>query len=103
MAVEPTMQRRWEEQLAGYVRASFRAANLGNIAGQVASFVNKGTTVAILWIGAHLVMGGSLTIGQLIAFNMLAGSRQRSAAAGGAAVAGVPAGGDFGATAWAIS
>lgn len=73
MAVEPAMQRRWEEQLAGYVRASFRATSLGNIAGQTASFVNKVTTVAILWIGAHLVMGGSLTIGQLIAFNMLAG------------------------------
>ncbi len=73
MAVEPAMQRRWEEQLAGYVRASFRATSLGNIAGQIASFVNKGTTVAILWIGAYLVMGGSLTIGQLIAFNMLAG------------------------------
>ena len=26
MAVEPQMQRRWEEQLAGYVRASFRSA-----------------------------------------------------------------------------
>ena len=73
MAVEPAMQRRWEEQLAGYVRAGFRAANLGNIAGQVAGFINKLTTVAILWIGAFLVMDGSLSIGQLIAFNMLAG------------------------------
>ena len=72
-AVEPAMQRRWEEQLAGYVRASFRANNLSNIAGQTASFINKATTVAIIWIGANLVMAGSLSIGQLIAFNMLAG------------------------------
>ncbi len=72
MAVEPAMHRRWEEQLAGYVRSGFRAANLGNIAGQVASFVNKLTTVAILWVGAYLVMDQELSIGQLIAFNMLA-------------------------------
>src|SRR5262249_35583275 len=32
MAVEPQMQRRWEDQLAGYVRTSFRVTNLGNIA-----------------------------------------------------------------------
>ena len=31
MAVEPQMQRRWEEQLAGYVAASFRVTSLGNI------------------------------------------------------------------------
>lgn len=73
MAVEPAMQRRWEEQLASYVRASFRTGNLGNITGQVASFVNKVTTVLILWIGAYMVMGNELSIGQLIAFNMLAG------------------------------
>jgi ATP-binding cassette, subfamily B, bacterial HlyB/CyaB len=72
MAVEPAMQRRWEEQLAGYVRSSFRVSNLSNIAGQTASFINKLTTVLILWIGAHAVMQGSLSIGQLIAFNMLA-------------------------------
>ena len=29
MAVEPQMQRRWEEQLAGYVAASFRVTSLG--------------------------------------------------------------------------
>ena len=73
MAVEPQMQRRWEEQLAGYVGASFKAANLGNIAGQSAGFINKVTTVLILWIGATLVMKGELSVGQLIAFNMLAG------------------------------
>jgi subfamily B ATP-binding cassette protein HlyB/CyaB len=73
MAVEPQMQRRWEEQLAGYVGASFRAANLGNIASQSAGFINKVTVVLILWIGATLVMQGELSVGQLIAFNMIAG------------------------------
>ena len=73
MAVEPAMQRRWDGQLAGYVKSSFRANNLSNIAGQTASFINKATTIAILWVGAQLVIGGELSIGQLIAFNMLAG------------------------------
>ena len=72
MAVEPQMQRRWEEQLAGYVGASFKAANLGNIANQVAGFINKVTVVLILWVGASLVIRGQLSVGQLIAFNMLA-------------------------------
>lgn len=72
MAVEPQMQRRWEEQLAGYVSASFRATNLGNIASQVAGFINKVVIVLILWIGARAVIKGELSVGQLIAFNMLA-------------------------------
>lgn len=72
MAVEPQMQRRWEEQLAGYVSSSFKAANLGNIANQLAGLVQKVTVVLILWIGATLVMRGQLSVGQLIAFNMIA-------------------------------
>lgn len=73
MAVEPQMQRRWEENLAAYVAASFKATNLGNIASQTAQFINKIVTVLILWIGATLVMANDLSIGQLIAFNMIAG------------------------------
>jgi subfamily B ATP-binding cassette protein HlyB/CyaB len=72
MAVEPQMQRRWEEQLAGYVRAGFRADMLGNTASQSASLINKIVVALTLWFGAHRVMEGSLTVGQLIAFNMLA-------------------------------
>ncbi|MBH0192602.1 MAG: type I secretion system permease/ATPase, partial [Nitrospira sp.] len=71
MAVEPPLLRKWEEQLSGYVRASFRATSLITVAGQVATGVQKITTVAILWVGAYHVIGGELSIGQLIAFNML--------------------------------
>ncbi|AEB27750.1 ABC-type bacteriocin/lantibiotic exporter [Francisella cf. novicida Fx1] len=72
-AIEPQMQRKWEDNLTEYVKASFRSQNLGNIAGQTAELINKLTTIAIIFIGAHMVMSGRLTIGQLIAFNMLAG------------------------------
>lgn len=72
MAVEPQMRRRWEEQLAGYVKASFKADNLSNIANQSAGYINKITYVLVLWFGAKLVVSGDLSVGQLIAFNMLA-------------------------------
>ncbi len=73
MAVEPPLLRKWEEQLAGYVRASFRATSLMTIAGHSATCVQKVTTVAVLWVGAYRVIDGDLSIGQLIAFNMLSG------------------------------
>ncbi|MBL8054754.1 MAG: ATP-binding cassette domain-containing protein, partial [Nitrospira sp.] len=67
----PPLLRKWEEQLAGYVQASFRATSMMTIAGQSATAVQKVTTVAVLWLGAYRVIGGDLSIGQLIAFNML--------------------------------
>ncbi|PCJ71750.1 MAG: type I secretion system permease/ATPase [Rhodobiaceae bacterium] len=73
MAVEPQMQRRWEDQLAAYVTASFKASNLGNVAGQVAQFINKIVIALTLWVGARLVIEGDITVGQLVAFNMLSG------------------------------
>ena len=73
MAVEPQMQRRWEEQLAGYVAASFRVTSLGNTSSQVVQLVSKLVTAATLYFGAMLVIDGSLSVGELVAFNMLAG------------------------------
>lgn len=71
MAVEPQMQHRWEEQLAAYVRSSFRAQTLGNIGTQVVQYVNKATIVLTLYFGAKAVIAGDLTVGELVAFNML--------------------------------
>ncbi|MDP1902719.1 MAG: type I secretion system permease/ATPase, partial [Pseudomonadota bacterium] len=73
MAVEPQMTRHWDTQLAAYVAAGFRAATLSTLAHESVGLVGKLVTVATLWLGAKLVIEGQLTVGQLIAFNMLAG------------------------------
>jgi len=72
-ALEPSTQRRWEERLAAYVSASFKAASLSNIANQSAALINKLAVLGILWLGAKQVINGELTVGQLVAFNMIAG------------------------------
>ncbi len=73
MAVEPQMARRWDNQLAAYVAASFRTGTLATMAHEGTSLIGKLVTVATLWLGARLVIAGELSVGQLIAFNMLAG------------------------------
>ncbi|MDB5469063.1 MAG: type secretion system ATPase [Caulobacter sp.] len=73
LAVEPQMQSRWEGQLAGYIQSSFAARMLANWGSQAIQLVNKLGTVAILFFGAKLVIDGKLTVGELVAFNMLAG------------------------------
>jgi subfamily B ATP-binding cassette protein HlyB/CyaB len=73
MAVEPQMQRRWEEQLAGYVASSFRVISLGNTTSQIVQLINKLVVAGILYFGARLVIDGDLTVGELVAFNLLAG------------------------------
>ncbi|WP_087690585.1 MULTISPECIES: type I secretion system permease/ATPase [unclassified Pandoraea] len=70
MSVQPQAQSRWETLLAAYVRASFRTANLGNIAGQMVQLVSKLCGATLLYLGAMKVIGGELTVGQLVAFNM---------------------------------
>lgn len=73
MAVEPQVMRKWDNQLAAYVAAGFKTQNLSTIANESVSLIGKLVTVATLWLGAQLVIGGQLSVGELIAFNMLAG------------------------------
>lgn len=73
MAVEPQMQNRWERQLAGYIQSSFKARMIANWGSQAIQLIHKLATVALLFFGARLVIGGKLTVGELVAFNMLAG------------------------------
>jgi subfamily B ATP-binding cassette protein HlyB/CyaB len=71
-AVEPQMQTRWERLLSAYVRAGFDAAKLQIWGGQAIQLVSKLSTVLVLFIGARLAISGQLSVGELVAFNMLA-------------------------------
>jgi subfamily B ATP-binding cassette protein HlyB/CyaB len=73
MAVEPHWTRKWDNQLAAYVSSSFKTATIGTFANSGVTLVSKLVTVATMYVGARLVIDGKLSIGQLIAFNMLAG------------------------------
>ncbi|WP_354016408.1 type I secretion system permease/ATPase [Endozoicomonas sp. NE40] len=72
-AVEPRMQSRWERYLSSYAKATFSSSVLGTVGSQLVQLINKVVTVALLWFGAKEVISGNLTIGELIAFNMLSG------------------------------
>ena len=71
MALEPQFTRRWDSQLAAYVATSFRANAVGNVGQQLIQVVGKLVTVATLFFGAKLVIESRLTVGELIAFNMM--------------------------------
>lgn len=73
LAIEGSMQRRWEDNLGEYVSAGFRLSHMANISGSLGATLQRLMTITILFIGVKLVIENKLTVGQLIAFQMLAG------------------------------
>ncbi|WP_390588493.1 type I secretion system permease/ATPase [Erythrobacter sp. MTPC3] len=73
MAVEPRMRDRWEKQFAGYIQTGWDVTVLSTWGSHLIQLVSKLTTVAILFFGAKAVINGELSVGALVAFNMLAG------------------------------
>lgn len=70
-ALEPLTQKRWEDKVAEYVGASFKTSIIGGNAGAVGQYIQRGTDLVLLWTGVHLVLAGTITVGQFIAFRML--------------------------------
>ncbi|WP_077001407.1 type I secretion system permease/ATPase [Variovorax sp. KK3] len=71
-ALEPAFSRRWDDQLAAYVSASFKTQNLASWAHEGIGLIGKLVNAATLWWGAHLVMDNQLSVGQFVAFTMFA-------------------------------
>jgi subfamily B ATP-binding cassette protein HlyB/CyaB len=71
--VEPRWQQRWDRQLAAYVSTGLSTTNIAIVSSGGVSLVSKLVTAAIMWLGASLVVDNKMTVGELVAFNMLAG------------------------------
>lgn len=72
-AAERTARDRWEGLFARYIRTGFRASTTSNISNNIGTFLTNFSYLLILWFGAMLVIEQKLTIGQLVAFQMLSG------------------------------
>lgn len=74
MGVERPLRMKWEKKYAAALDVQYRSEKFTLLVGAASQILNAATTVLILWLGATLVLEQQLTIGQLIAFNMLMGS-----------------------------
>ncbi|MFA8356917.1 type I secretion system permease/ATPase [Burkholderia ubonensis] len=73
MAVEPRWTQKWDRQLAAYVTAGLSVSNIATIASSGVTLISKLVNAAIMWWGATLVIDQKMSVGELVAFNMLAG------------------------------
>ncbi len=72
MAVEPRWAQKWDRQLAAYVTSGLAVTNAVTVASSGVNLISKLVTASIMWVGATLVIDHKMTVGELIAFNMLA-------------------------------
>ncbi|HEY9793359.1 MAG TPA: type I secretion system permease/ATPase [Candidatus Obscuribacterales bacterium] len=70
LAIEGTMQRKWEDALGQYIRASFNLSTIGTIAGAISNVLQRAMTIAVLYFGVKLVIENKMSVGMLIAFQM---------------------------------
>lgn len=63
----------WQNRYARYVEAGFKTVVTSTTAGSLSNFLNQISSLLLLWVGAYLVLKGQLTLGQLIAFRIIAG------------------------------
>ena len=65
---------RWQQLYGGQIQSGFRNVVTSTAAGSTSQFLEQLSGLVVLWVGASLVLKGELTLGQLIAFRILAGN-----------------------------
>lgn len=72
LALEPQFNHRWQKLMASYVRSAFNQASFGIVISSGSQMIQKVINLLILWGCGRMVMAGEFTLGQMIAFQMIA-------------------------------
>jgi ATP-binding cassette, subfamily B, bacterial HlyB/CyaB len=72
-SMERRSRNQWQTFYDRYVAASFNSIITYTLAGSSSNFLNQVSSILVLWVGASLVLDSKLTLGQLIAFRIIAG------------------------------
>ncbi len=72
-SMERRSRNQWQSFYDRYVAASFNSVITYTLAGSSSNFLNQVSSILVLWVGASLVLDSKLTLGQLIAFRIIAG------------------------------
>lgn len=73
LALEPRQRRVWDDKTAESISVRFRVDKISTVAQSLTGMLEKFMNVAIIGLGALDVFSGAMTVGVLVAFNMLAG------------------------------
>lgn len=64
---------RWQDRYSGQISEGFKSVVLGSSIGEIGNFLNQLSSLLIIWVGVYQVVNGELSLGQLIAFRIIAG------------------------------
>ena len=73
LSMEPIQRRKWDEKSAQSVAMHFHVGKISITARSISKLLEKAMTVTLVWVGAMLVFDNNLSVGALVAFQMIAG------------------------------
>jgi len=73
LAIEPVQRKAWDQMSAEAINAHFQVGKLAISGNSLTDFLGKLMPVVIIFIGAQSVFDQTMTVGVLIAFQMLSG------------------------------
>ena len=71
LGLESEIEKRWGGRLALTAHTGFESSNMANVMGVLGNVLQQAVSLLIMYVGARLIIGGEMSIGALIAANIL--------------------------------